>query len=204
VLVYQQPLPFRTNNGVPEKPNVILILAEGVSSRLLNPYSNKHPNLTPALLEFSKQSMVVDSYYNHTAATYRGIRGQLCSYFPIHGGVNGWQKKDGAPDVGPVRCLGHIFQEMDYDTEFIYAARTHDGRLYDQSFQLGFDRSLAESDLLKLYLKGEKGMGYINISDLQFFRALTKRLQERPRKSDSKSFFWTLYSEGTHAGFEMA
>src|SRR3546814_18404526 len=34
-------------------------------------------------------TMVVDNYYNHTAATYRGLQGQMTSGFPRYGGSEG-------------------------------------------------------------------------------------------------------------------
>ena len=75
-----------------EKPNIIIIFTEGFSARTSSIYNEKFDKLTPNLEDFSKNksSMLIDNYYSHTAATYRGLHGQLCSIYPTYGGVDGW------------------------------------------------------------------------------------------------------------------
>src|SRR3546814_1742681 len=53
------------------------------------PYGSTYPGLTPNLQALAGDTMVVDNYYNHTAATYRGLQGQMTSGFPRYGGSEG-------------------------------------------------------------------------------------------------------------------
>src|SRR3546814_4486104 len=60
-----------------------------MSARTLEPYGSTYPGLTPNLQALAGDTMVVDNYYNHTAATYRGLQGQMTSGFPRYGGSEG-------------------------------------------------------------------------------------------------------------------
>ena len=83
--IYKRDLPFKKLYS--EKfPNIILIFMEGTSSRLLENYNPK-TSYTPNILDFANNSLTVDNYFNHTAATFRGIHGQLASCYPSMGGV---------------------------------------------------------------------------------------------------------------------
>lgn len=53
--------------------NVIIIFAEGTSRKVLE--DTQYSNLMPAVYQFANESIDVRNYYNHTAPTYRGIRG---------------------------------------------------------------------------------------------------------------------------------
>ena len=82
-IIYQSSPPqIEPNSG---KNNVILLFIEGFSSKLLT-YSSGGEPLMPNLQQFanqpSPQTLSIQNYYNHTAATYRGLYGQLSSTFP--------------------------------------------------------------------------------------------------------------------------
>lgn len=64
-----------------ERKNVILLFAEGVSFECIS------PELMPNTAALHKESISFVNYFNHTAATFRGIRGQLISGYPMMGGV---------------------------------------------------------------------------------------------------------------------
>lgn len=72
-----------------ERPNVILIFTEGMSAEVLDVYNELHLDLTPNLDSLYSRSLVFDNYYNHTAATFRGLRGQLYSSYQFLGGYYG-------------------------------------------------------------------------------------------------------------------
>ena len=61
-----------------EDMNLIVIFTEGLGEVVLDS-NDKYAGLTPNLLKFKKESYDFKNYYNHTAATYKGIRGQLFS-----------------------------------------------------------------------------------------------------------------------------
>ena len=62
-----------------------MIFAEGMSSEVIS------EKLTPHTFELRDRSVSFENYYNHTAATFRGIRGQLISGFQLLGGSYGGQ-----------------------------------------------------------------------------------------------------------------
>src|SRR5690606_4224251 len=68
--------------GAPSRPpNMIVLMSEGVSARMLGAYGGAYPGLTPNIDRIAARSMRVDNYFNHTAATYRGVGGQVSSGF---------------------------------------------------------------------------------------------------------------------------
>lgn len=87
-----------------EKPNVILIMTEGLSQSIVEDEREIMPNVK----EYEEKSLFFDNYYNHTAATYRGIIGQLYS---------GYQYDN--LDVNHLVSLQDIFKEEGYYTSFV-------------------------------------------------------------------------------------
>lgn len=60
--------------------NIIVIFIEGFSADIIS------KEITPNLYEFSNNSLTIKNYFNHTAATFRGLRGQLTSSYQMLGG----------------------------------------------------------------------------------------------------------------------
>ena len=119
--IYSGSAPFEREENPPENPNIIVFFTEGFSARAINAYGSQHPGITPNIDNFSKSSMMVENYYNHTAATYRGLHGQLCSLFPTYGGDEGWQTNyDDLPEVN-YYCLSNVFNKNGYETIFLDA-----------------------------------------------------------------------------------
>ena len=58
-----------------ERLNLIIIFTEGLSDRVIS------EELTPNLYKLRHHSLYFENYYNHTAPTFRGLRGQLISGF---------------------------------------------------------------------------------------------------------------------------
>src|SRR3546814_1683968 len=67
------------------------------------PYGSTYPGLTPNLQALAGDTMVVDNYYNHTAATYRGLQGQMTSGFPRYGGSRSEGRRVGKEGVSTCR-----------------------------------------------------------------------------------------------------
>jgi glucan phosphoethanolaminetransferase (alkaline phosphatase superfamily) len=67
-----------------KKPNVVLIFTEGMSAEVIDVYDD----LTPNINQLIKKSLAFENYYNHTAATFRGLRGQLFSGYQFKGGYS--------------------------------------------------------------------------------------------------------------------
>jgi len=72
-----------------KKPNIILLFSEGISSEVLDINNNLGLSLTPNLNKLYEKSIVFSNYYNHTAATYRALRGQIISGYQFLGGGGG-------------------------------------------------------------------------------------------------------------------
>lgn len=65
---------------------LLFFFTEGMSARTMGYYGGQYSDLTPNLNKLAQQSIAVHGYYNHTLATYRGLRGQfLSSYQSLDG-----------------------------------------------------------------------------------------------------------------------
>ena len=124
------------------RPKVILLFTEGMSARSLGVYGASYPGLTPNLAQFSKRSIVVENYFNHTAATNPGLKGQLCSNFPsaeskakiVVGGTN-------MDELIEYYCLPKILNEAGYQSIFLNAHITGDTPIERIMRQIDFLRS---------------------------------------------------------------
>ncbi len=187
-----------------ELPNIIVFFIEGYSARTTNVYGSEYKDITPNLNEFSKHSMVVDNYYNHTAATYRGLHGQLCSIFPKHGGVGGWGTNYADLPKTDYFCLSHLLNNYDYQTIFLFS-QFRKGTFIDEMMELlSFDQVWAADSLAKNYLKGEKMLRSNAITDQQLFVSfigLLKDLEKQQAKdqTNKRPFFISMYNIETHA-----
>ncbi len=199
--IYSTPLPFgERQNETP--PNVIVFFAEGMSARTLNIYNDFEPELTPNLAQFASQSMVVKNYYNHTYATYRGLQGQLCSFFPAFGGHGGWDTHYDELKQINYFCLSDLLNNAGYETIFLDTHRRDFGFVDEMMAELNFDRIYTAEDMVERYL-GEEPLRRDSLSDNQLMRGLVGLLKDREKDRASGDpgapFFLTLYSLETHA-----
>lgn len=199
---YPSPLPFaHTQAGT---PNVIVIFTEGTSTRLIGAYGGHYPGLTPNIDRLAAQSMRVDNYFNHTAATYRGLIGQLSSGYIYYGGYgkHGWQTGDGKKISGAIRrrTLPMILREHGYRSYFFSPHATH-VPFTTMLDTLGFDRVYTYDSIGHGLLGGHYNArtGTDSLDDGSLFRGLVAFLQQRAAGADRKPFFIGLYNIGTHA-----
>ncbi len=90
--VYQSDIVFNEKNY---RPNIIILIPDGISTRLITGYQKnnkdylniykKFSELTPNIDKMMEKSLVIDNYYNHTAATYSGLPGMFSSSYPLGG-----------------------------------------------------------------------------------------------------------------------
>ena len=122
---FGEPLPLAAGHQAGEQPNVIVIFTEGTSARLLDCYDGAFPDVTPHFAAMAAQATVVDNYFNHTAATFRGTHGQLASCYPFSGGGGrfGWHKdtgmKYGNLAERSYQTLPKVLAARGYDTYFL-------------------------------------------------------------------------------------
>jgi len=205
--IYQSPLPFVREQM--QKPNVIVIFTEGFSARTSSVYSGENVGITPNLEDFSRRSMVVDNYYNHTAATYRGLHGGLCSLFPKYGALGGWL--DSFEDIPKTnyKCLSDIFRNNGYRSYYFDPHFEDTSGLDEMMKQLKFDEVLNADQLLPDYLNNEQSIHTGWLSDHQMYRSLVGFLQQQQQvvevdQNNKKPFFLTLYSVETHAWVDVS
>lgn len=176
-------------------PNIIVIFTEGFSSEIMNINNgNMYPGLTPNLDKFSGQTVNFANYFNHTAATYRGIRGQLSSSQQY---LEGYENGDDAIEstiTTKMDSVQSILGEKGYTTEFINA-EPQQSTWTTYVNNLGFQNvvSLPDSQL-------EKDYGDPIISDQRNYKLLfetAKRLN-----GSGSPFFLADYTFQTHVGLD--
>lgn len=173
------------------KKNIIIFFAEGVSSRIIQPYSNSFDGLTPNIASFAKHSIRIDNYKNHTFATYRGLGGQLCSLFPV-----GRLYK-----TTNYYCLGHALKERGYETHFMVSQRLDQTDLDLVTSKAGFDQVYGSEEILTTLSKQAKP-GVDIIPDRQLIEGLINKLESRGKKEVSP-FLIGLYNFETHTGIRL-
>lgn len=199
--VNRTPLPF-DGVGRIERPNVIVLFLEGVSARLVEPYGGRFEGLTPGMRAFAGQSMVVDNYFNHTAATHRGLQGQMTSGFPVHGGTeqgDGWDEGRNAEVYArrSYSSLARILGDDGYRSVFLspHPDRLALNRLLEM---LDFDEVLERERITEELLHADKVQPFHKgaLTDHDMFLALRRLLE---RENGDRPLFVGFYNIGTHA-----
>ncbi|MBV1879905.1 MAG: LTA synthase family protein [Pseudomonadales bacterium] len=205
--VYSSAAPFQRVRTSVAGPNVIVFFTEGYSARSIGAYGSKYPDLTPNITAFaeSKNAMVVDNYFNHTAATYRGLHGQLCSLYPWYGGVAGWQTDHNKLPAINYYCLSHIFNAQEYQTIFFDSHRQHSAYVDEMMHTLKFSAVWTAENLTEAYMDGVEPARSDAFSDNQFYQAFIGFLRAREaEQGKNQPFFAALYSLGTHAFIDIS
>lgn len=176
--------------------NVVVIFLEGTSFEVLN------ENLTPNIVELQKKGINIINYFNHTAATFRGLRGQLISGFCLKGGreyagdlagvAEFAEKLERNEKAAPIiESLPYILKLHGYHSVFISPHDKHD-RLASVMAGTGFQQVLTAENF------GEQ-FSY-HLSDRQSYQFLWEELMKL--KSLGKPFLLCLYPLGTHHGMD--
>lgn len=168
--------------------NVIIIFAEGTSKRVFS------EELTPNTMRFASQSIQFNNYFNHQAATFRGIRGSLCSSFSLKGGF--YQTNDGLGQMeekdiykqykGLLESLPSILNEHGYHTHFL-SPHDRTDRLATLMSTIGFQTtSIAQVSPFEM--------------DRETYERLFNKAVDLRKKN--KPFLLTTYIVGTHHGLD--
>jgi len=187
-----------------KKPNVILLFTEGLSARTSCVYSDKYYTLTKNISNFSEHSnsIIVNNYYNHTAATYRGLEGQLCSLYPKFGGANGWDsEKEGKLSQTTYKCLPHILAHNGYESIYLNFIYKDYSKIDEMVSNFGFDQIISGEELSNKYLNGVNKLRDDRLTDHQSYSVLTNYLKDT--NLETKPFFIALYTSETHAWIDV-
>ena len=193
--IYKKDLNLEWN----QKPNVIVIFTEGTSARTIGAYNKKFEALTPNIDLFAKnqKTMIVKNYYNHTAATYRGLHGQLCSLYPKYGGVGGWHDNiDKLPKVD-YKCLPHILNHNNYETIYLNMHYKNASSNEEMVSHFGFNDIESADSLGPKYVADFKKTRGDFLKDQESYQVLVNYLRKHP--TNQKPFFLAMYTVQTHA-----
>jgi phosphoglycerol transferase MdoB-like AlkP superfamily enzyme len=199
--IYKGNPPFQSRQDKnQDQTNVIVIFSEGVSARVIGAYHPKFHGLTPNLDDFARSSMIVGQYYNHTAATYRGLHGQLCSLYPTYGGNGGWQTNYSEIAGKKYLSLADLFAQKGYETIFLDSHhKNHPSRVDEMIELLGFSTVVTGDALATKYISNATPLLKQAYSDRQYFESIIGYLKEREvSKGAENPFFMALYNFGTH------
>lgn len=150
-----------------EKPNVILIFTEGLSQTTVEDERNIMPNVKA----YESNSINFTNYFNHTAATYRGIIGQLYS---------GYQNNN--LDTNNLVSIQEVLKGQGYHTSFINTEQ-NDLQFTQYLNSFGFDEVIGAND--ETYLRDEEA-----------YDLLYQTVEEEHEKSEP--FFTAIYTFNTH------
>ncbi len=158
-----------------QEPNIVLIFAEGLSMNIIEDERNIMPNIK----EYNDLSIHFSNYYNHTAATLRGLIGQLYS---------GYQNEN--LDTNNLVSLENIFSDNGYETVCINTEPANKPFTnYLQS--LGFDKVLGNKSM---QLSGTDN----TMTDEEAYDLLYDTIKDN---KDVKTFTM-IYTFGTHASLD--
>jgi len=180
--------------------NIIVIFTEGLSSQVIDINNKLSLNLTENIDRLAKKSVLIENYFNHTAATYRGLRGQMTSFYQYRDAALpdpnfGLQQNMTLSDIdkefnGRLVSLPLALRRGGYDSYFLSSTST-DSKL---------NRMLANMEFDKVYGMGDFYEEDSRMSDSQIFSALKEITKTLSAKN--KSFFLGVYPSGTHLGME--
>jgi len=184
--------PTQQNNS-PPRYNLVVFFVEGLSARFISGYDDTHQNLTPHMDALMAESLRVDNYFNHTAATFRGIQGQLTSSYPSAYGAPAWDTPRGSMAAAHYTTLPSALRSFGYRSAFI---SPENSRLNNMLRAMGFDR---------VYTGREASVELLNTSgistplpDAMLLDANIEFLRKHEGAA-TQPFLLATYNLGTHA-----
>jgi membrane-anchored protein YejM (alkaline phosphatase superfamily) len=160
--------------NITEKPNVILIFTEGLSQQIVDDERNIMPNVRT----YEENSLNFINYYNHTAATYRGLIGQLFSGYQNHN-----------LDHNGLVSIQSIFKNYGYYTSFINVEPNNED-FTEYLNDLGFD-DVIQRDTENAYT-----------TDKEAYEDLFDTAEQQA--SEGQPFFTAIYTFNTHVSLDSS
>lgn len=201
--VYKDPFPFKKVNSNLDRPNVVLLFTEGTSARLIGSYNEKFKDVTPNINKMASHSMVVQNYFNHTAATFRGTQGQLISGYPRAGGWEemGWMgnglKSGGLADK-VYQSLPKILNRNGYYTSFISPHKEDDP--YTKLLENAGFKSVFTRDSVETILGRQPDILHDSVRDDEMYQSLQSLIKQC--STLNQPFFIVMYTFETHTNID--
>jgi phosphoglycerol transferase MdoB-like AlkP superfamily enzyme len=163
-----------------------------MSAEVIDEFNNLNLNLTPNLNKLYRSSFVFKNYYNHTAATFRGLRGQLFSSYQYLGGY--YSDGTGFGEIDKAELIKRT------DTRLISIIDILKGAGYETSFINTEPSNVQFSNYLETFhfdkiLSGDVMDRYL--TDKEAFHLLKDTVFDL-----EEPFFIGMYNIGTHHGYD--
>lgn len=175
--------------------NIILIFAESLSARFIGSYGAKFDSITPNIDQFSKESLIIKGYYNHTTPTYNGLLGSLCSVYPHFHNVDFENKEQRFK----IRSLIDILNENGYSSS-MYCYENKGYSLFRLMKKLGFKNLYFKQDIENLYNFKSSRQDYL--SDEELFESYIKNFLTQT--DTLEPFIHLLSTIETHNGYAIS
>ncbi len=181
-----------------DKPNVLLVLVEGISGADLPSIAELHAD--PALATMTqldaigRKNLYYRSFVTHQRGTNRGLFMSLCGDYDKLGTATAKMTEVAAG--APRDCLPAALAKNGYETVYLQAAPL--AFMLKDTFmpKIGFTRTLGTEHFTKAYARSNWG-----VDDRAFFERTRTVVQElRAKKSP---WFMTLLTVGTHHPFPV-
>ncbi len=156
--------------------NIVLIFTEGTSRRAIL------PDITPNSYQLVQKSLCIDNYFNHTAPTYRGVRGQLISGYQLNG-VNIEFRLKANPKLSEIPSLHKILEKHGYKTCFISSQPPGDN-FNGMLLNMGFQKVIIDEKTTRIK------------TDREVYSQLFKTISEYESKKEK--YLVCTYLQGTH------
>lgn len=166
---------------MPETPNIILIFTEGLSSNIVFDERDVMPNVR----SFLADSISFENYFNHTAATFMGLSGQIYSGYQLNN-----------TDRNCLIGLHDILKDTGYHTTFI---NPEPGNKEFTDFLRDFGWDELAGDMSDCSINHATG-GLEFIDDKKMFEMLLDICEEQ--SNAGQPFFASMYTFGTHVSFD--
>ena len=184
-------------------PNVIIIFIEGISTKFVGCYENNFENITPNIDKFAsnENTCKFDNYYNHTAATFRGIIGTLSSAYPYYGGYKngvGWEENNNSDIYKQIKysSLPKILNKFGYKS-IMFSPHVNKSAFDNMIRMLGFSEIFSAQRNSEELLGTYQYFDEYALSDKGIFLSLKQYLAKHENEESTK--FICLYNIGSHA-----
>ncbi|MBJ8325325.1 sulfatase-like hydrolase/transferase [Streptococcus pacificus] len=158
--------------NLPDNPNIVVIFTEGLSERILH----DDRGLMANTVQIEDESLSFENYYNHTFATYLGIKGQLYSGYQATNYEDNYL-------VG----MQDVLNDKNYNTTFINTEPNNvDFTKYLKS--MNFDEVISPDSIKS------------TVSDKKAYQYLFETMEEKDK--EDAPFFISMYTFGTHLSLD--